>query len=54
MLVIIDGVQKDIHYSIAKILIESGKAIVVNEVNKVEKKEKFEKKIVKNQGKKKQ
>jgi enoyl-[acyl-carrier-protein] reductase (NADH) len=52
MLVIIDGIKKDIHYSIAKRLIENGQAIAVTEVDK-EKKEKFDKKVVKNQGKKK-
>jgi len=56
MKVLIDGITKDLHYSIAAKLLKTGQAtlIEVEAVEIEEKKEtKYEKKIVKNLGKKK-
>lgn len=56
MKVIFGGVEKDLHYSIAKRLLESGQATMIVETDIVEIDEvepKFSKKIVKNTGKKK-
>lgn len=51
MKVIFEGVEKDLHYSIAKRLLESGQATMIVETDEVV--PKYSKKIVKNTGKKK-
>lgn len=46
MLVIIDGIKKDLHYTIASKLLKSGQAQLIEEKQNIEK-PKQEKKIVK-------